>query len=174
MELLVPLLLAFVVGGVGYVFGNHVAAKRNRKVEDKTPPVIPQIGRADLRDLETRILSRLSSLPSDVVISVTNTANTHKGKLGELVGYVSIKGEYDRIIPLGNIVDFIGIKFPTSTTPGRIDFIDIKTGSAARLSREQSQLKKLLVSKAVSFRTVRIDDIEGLDVAEKDSTTPDS
>ncbi len=166
MEILVSAVMV-IAGWLGaYLW--HASKRKRTEVSNNTTSIT-----VDTSGLEKRLSSQIAKIPTEVITSVTNTTNTHKGKLGELVGYISIKAEYDRIIPLGNIVDIVGIKFPTSTDPGRVDFIDIKTGKEARLSLEQRNLKKVLMAKHVSFRTVRIDDIEGLDVGEKDNTSSD-
>ena len=70
----------------------------------------------------------IAEVPEKVLKSVTSSTNVKKGALGELVGYVEMKASYDRIIPLGNIVDFVGIKFDCPEEEGHVDFIDIKTG----------------------------------------------
>lgn len=112
----------------------------------------------------SQIISQLSSeiklLPNQVLQSITGSANAQKGKLGELVGYITLKADYDRIIPIGNIVDVVAIKFPEGDDPGRIDFIDIKTGKNARLSTDQRKLKTVLDEKEIYFRTIKIDDVE--------------
>lgn len=104
----------------------------------------------------------MRALPSEVMNTIIGTTNVHKGRLGELIGYVSLKAEYDRIIPLGNIVDFMGICFDKPGVPGYVDFIDIKTGETARLNKDQRALKSLLVNKQVNFKTIKIDTINGL------------
>lgn len=111
-------------------------------------------------NVDTSKLERLiDALPSQLLTSITNTSNTHKGKLGELIGYISIKGEYDRLIPLGNIVDFVGISFGTSTSPGKISFIDIKTGKHARLNADQRSLRNLIKDKKIEFIEYCIDEV---------------
>ena len=98
-------------------------------------------------------------LPEKVLQSVTGSSNTYKGKYGELIGYLSLKAEYDRVVPLGGIVDFIGIKFEDGETVGSVDFIDVKSGKSARLSPDQRKLKKLVDNNKFNFRTIKIDDI---------------
>lgn len=115
--------------------------------------------------LDTGIITRtiseqLKTLPEQITQSITGTGNTHKGKLGELIGYLQIKSQYDRIIPLGTIIDFLAIKFPDENTSGYIDLIDVKTGSAARLSSDQRKLKELIESKSFNFKTIKIDTID--------------
>lgn len=121
----------------------------------------------------SKIERLLSTLPEQITTSITNTTNGHKGKLGELIGYINLKAQYDRLIPLGNISDYIGIRFQKGDIPGSVDFIDIKTGPNARLSKDQAAFKKLLLAKAVDFKTIKIHEIEGLDVAEENPTETD-
>jgi predicted Holliday junction resolvase-like endonuclease len=117
---------------------------------------------SQLREQHIQTQKRINDMPEDLMKTLIGTLNTHKGKLGELVGYLSLKAEYDRIIPLGNIVDFVGIKFPTESSPGYVDFIDIKTGDAARLNKDQKALRSLLTNKLINFKTIKIDSSEGL------------
>jgi predicted Holliday junction resolvase-like endonuclease len=104
----------------------------------------------------------IDKLPEEILHSLTGSANTHKGKIGELIGYIQLKSEYDKIIPLGGIVDFVGIKLPDGDESGRVDFIDIKTGQNARLSKEQRAFRDILKKKEIYFKTVKIDEIDGV------------
>ena len=99
----------------------------------------------------------ITEVPEKVLKSVTSSANVKKGALGELVGYVEMKASYDRIIPLGNIVDFIGIKFGCLEEEGHIDFIDVKTGKSARLSKDQKALQQLILDKRINFVKVKVE-----------------
>jgi predicted Holliday junction resolvase-like endonuclease len=108
------------------------------------------------------ISKSINELPESVLRTLTGSANTHKGKLGELIGYLTLKAEYDRIIPLGNIVDFMAIKLPSEGNPGHVDFLDIKTGDSARLNKDQRALKSILTKKLVNFKTIKIDSIDGV------------
>jgi predicted Holliday junction resolvase-like endonuclease len=118
---------------------------------------------ADLVKQQSETINKLTSnLPESVLKVITGSSNTHKGKLGELIGYLTIKAECDRIIPIGNLIDFISIKLPTDNHPGLIEFIDIKTGENARLSREQRQFRDLIKNKQIGFRTIKIDSLDGI------------
>src|SRR5690606_3452059 len=107
----------------------------------------------NLQPLENQI----SELPNKVLQSITSSANTHKGALGELIGYIQLRASYDRIIPLGSIVDFMCIKFPEGENPGQVDFIDIKTGNGSRLSKDQRELQKLIKEKRINFVKLKVD-----------------
>jgi predicted Holliday junction resolvase-like endonuclease len=107
----------------------------------------------NMRQLEKIV----SEVPEKVLRSITSSSNVKKGALGELIGYVEIKATYDRIIPLGNIVDFIGIKFDTKDEQGYIDFIDVKTGKSARLSKDQKALQQLVSEKRINFIKVKVE-----------------
>lgn len=108
----------------------------------------------------------IKAIPTKVLQSIQSSTNTRKGALGELIGYIELEAEYDRIIPLGNIVDFMCIKFPEisktgmrtdGTIPeGRIDFVDIKTGKSARLSKDQRMLQQLIKDKKINFVKVTV------------------
>lgn len=99
---------------------------------------------------------KLESLPGRVLDSITGSISNQKGKLAELIAYLNLKANYDRIIPLGNIVDFIGITFPKEGTPGTFDLIDIKNGRSARLSEDQKQLQKLIQEQKIQFVKVKV------------------
>lgn len=119
----------------------------------------------DFTPTEKRLRELIDKIPERVTNSITGTANTHKGKIGELIGYIQLKSEYDRIIPIGNITDFVGIKFTTTNAEGKVEagyihFIDIKTGKQAKLNPDQKKFKDLLDNKSISFRVIKIDDVE--------------
>jgi predicted Holliday junction resolvase-like endonuclease len=117
---------------------------------------------SEFKHYSAQVKQELNALPEDILRSLTGSANTHKGKLGELIGYISLKAEYDKIIPLGSIVDFMCISFPTDTNEGTVDFIDIKTGDSARLNKDQRALKNLITGKKIKFKTIKIDTIDGM------------
>ncbi len=131
--------------------------KEKLSIQVDTQPFINQLN-SNSEVLKTS----LGKLPEFILNTLTGSANTHKGKLGELIGFLSIKAQYDRIIPLGNITDFIGIKLPTATNTGIIEFIDIKTGNQARLNKEQRLFKQLIINKQIGFKTIRIEELEGI------------
>ncbi len=99
----------------------------------------------------------IAELPNKILQSITSSANTHKGNLGELIGYIHLRSSYDRIVPLGNIVDFMCIKFPEGDQEGHVDFIDIKTGNRSRLSKDQKGLQKLIEEKRINFVKLKVD-----------------
>ena len=100
---------------------------------------------------------QIDKIPGKVLESITGSSNHSKGKLGELVAYLSMQADYDRLIPLGNIVDFIGIRFSTETEPGTMDFIDIKNGKKARLSSDQKALKDIIEANNITFIEYKVD-----------------
>lgn len=120
------------------------------------PP--PQVN-VDLNPLR----KELAGLPNKVLQSIQSSTNVHKGALGELIGYIQIRSSYDRVIPLGNIVDFVGIRFSREGVPGTIDFIDVKTGKSARLSKEQRNLQKLIDDKRIGFIKLKVDSVTSKD-----------
>lgn len=111
----------------------------------------------DLRPLEKKITELQEQLPSKILQSITSSTNTYKGTLGELIGYIKLHATYDRMIPIGNIVDFICVVLPTATEPGRIDFVDIKTGKSARLNPDQKALQKLIEDKKINFIKLKVE-----------------
>ena len=126
----------------------------NVVIEDKPPRIIEKHipVSPDFRALEKTI----GDLPHKVLQSLQGSTNNMKGNLGEYMSYLKLSSTYDRVICLGNIVDFICIKFPSEESAGVVDFIDIKTGTSARLSKDQTKLKKLIEAGYVNFVKVSI------------------
>lgn len=137
----------------------------SQKVENYDPfarlaelpqPPAPQVN-VNLKPMEEAI----KQIPNKVLQSIQSSVNTKKGALGELIGYIELEAQYDRIIPLGNIVDFMCIKFPDISKTGmnkdgvieegRVDFVDIKTGKSSRLSKDQRMLQQLIKNKKINF-----------------------
>lgn len=90
-----------------------------------------------------------------VLETIKGSANNLKGDLGELVGLIQLKAEYDMVMPFNGIVDFIALRFPKGDDPGVLVFIDIKTGKA-RLSKDQRNLKALIDNHRIEFKKVSI------------------
>lgn len=110
----------------------------------------------------------IEGIPNKVLQSIVSKNNNYRGDLGELVSFLKLGSIYDRVIPINNLADFIGIKFPTETEEGRIDFIDVKTGKAS-LSKDQKILKKLIEDKKINFVKFRIDINTGTDSGDTQS-----
>ncbi len=75
--------------------------------------------------------------------------------MAELLTYAELRYDYDRIIPLGQPIDFIGIK-----NNERIDFIEIKSGISYLLTPEEKHIKNLIASGRVNFRLIKVTDQE--------------
>jgi predicted Holliday junction resolvase-like endonuclease len=150
---IVSVILIFMFVALWYI--DHRATKRYIELHDpfkklveegrKAPPP-PQVN-VNMKPVEDAI----KALPGKVLHSIQSSVNTKKGALGELIGYIELEAMYDRIVPLGNIVDFMCIKFPSENNEGGVDFVDIKTGKNARLSKEQKMLQELIKSKKIDF-----------------------
>lgn len=140
------------------LWGQHKVNKRIVAESQKklTPPPAPQVN-VNLKPLQEAI----DGLPNKVLQSITSSSNTHKGALGELIGYLQLHASYDRIIPLGNIVDFVCIKLPDDKSEGHVDFIDIKTGNRCRLSKDQRALQKLIQEKKINFIKLKVETTSG-------------
>jgi predicted Holliday junction resolvase-like endonuclease len=104
----------------------------------------------------TPIKKVLDEVPAKVLETIKGSTNNLKGDLGEMIGYLKLHSSYDRIIPFGNITDFICIRFPKDGDPGTLDFIDIKTGSA-RLSKDQRSLQKLIEDKQIRLLKLKVE-----------------
>jgi predicted Holliday junction resolvase-like endonuclease len=143
LEILIPL--------AGIILGFLLVRQELRRINKVTPqtPII----NVDLGPIH----KALDQVPQRVLTAVTSSTNNLKGNLGELIGFLKLNAQYDRVIPLGNIVDFICISLPKDGKPGHIDFVDIKTGGSAKLSRDQVQLKKLIEEKKINFIKFKIE-----------------
>jgi len=141
MDLFVGCVLLFNV--VTWVILLYYMRKQKPNIINNQAPAQVNVNLKPLQDA-------IDGLPNKVLQSITSSANTHKGALGELIGYTKLHATYDRVIPLSDIADFLCIRFSTTEEDGCMDFIDIKTGKA-RLSTEQREMRKLIQEKKVNF-----------------------
>ncbi len=117
-----------------------------------------------------KLLQSMHSIPEHVLGSINGSVSNQKGKLGELIAYLNLKGSYDRVLALGSIVDFVGIRFSKNGEPGAVDFIDIKNGRSARLSHDQKELLKLIKNQQIHFIKVQVEtDVITADTIKSDS-----
>ncbi len=93
----------------------------------------------------------VQELPVKILQTIQGSINPQKGKMAELLTYAELRYDYDRIVPLGWPIDFIGIK-----NNDRIDFIEVKSGDSALLTEEEKHIKNLIQSGRVSFRLIRV------------------
>ena len=99
----------------------------------------------DLKEFDKNIGEMGKELPNKVLRSIQSGISVRKGKVGELTTLMRILAAYKRIIPLGQPVDFIGI------SDEYVDFIEVKTGAAAGLTREEREIKGLIEEGKVRF-----------------------
>ena len=130
--------IAFLIVVVAYLFGRS----HSRKPQD-----FPQ----DMIDLYRKV----DTLPMRIMQTIQGSINPQKGKMAELLTYAELRHDYDRIIPLGQPVDFIGFKNNES-----IDFIEIKSGESFVLTDEEKHIKKLIAAGRVNFRLIKITEAE--------------
>ena len=97
----------------------------------------------------------IQDLPAKVLQTIQGSINPQKGKMAELLTYAELRYDYDRIIPLGWPIDFIGIK-----NNERIDFIEVKSGVAHLLTDEEKHIKNLIVAGRVNFRLIKVSEDE--------------
>ena len=145
------------VGGVSSTLKSVVELfeKIRRELpKDVTEPVNEVLDRAlrDLREFDGNIAEMSNELPNKVLKSIQTSINVRKGKAGELATLMSFLGEYKRIIPLGQPIDFIGV------SDDYIDFIEVKTG-AAGLSPMEREIKEIIEKGKVRF-ILRKEDVE--------------
>lgn len=117
------------------------------RLHGKKPQDIP----TDLIDLYRGI----QDLPTKVLQVIQGSINPQKGRMAELLTYAELRYDYDRIIPLGQPVDFIGIK-----NNERIDFIEVKSGMNHILTDEEKHIKNLITAGRVNFKLIKISEEE--------------
>ena len=146
-QLLVTLLFGIILGMVMA----HMLRERGRrgKGEERGSPdqSAPPAASQDV----VALLDEVRKLPVRVLHTVQGSIAPKKGKVGELIFYTRLLSEYDRLIPLGQPIDFIGIKNMRS-----IDFIEVKTGSAS-LTREEAEIRRLVEEGNTRFLVMRTD-----------------
>ena len=97
----------------------------------------------------------VQELPTKVLQVLQGSINPQKGRMAELLTYAELRYDYDRIIPLGQPIDFIGIK-----NNDRIDFIEIKSGISYLLTDEEKHIKNLIARGRINFRLIKVSDTE--------------
>jgi len=132
---------------VGLIILALVVAYLLGRVHSKKPQDIPQ----DIIDLYKKV----DTLPLRILQTIQGSINPQKGKVAELLTYAELRYDYDRIIPLGWPIDFVGIK-----NNERIDFIEVKSGESFVLTDEEKHIKKLIVEGKVNFRLIKITESE--------------
>ena len=128
------------------------------RLHGRKPTDIP----TDLIDLYKGV----QDLPTKVLQVIQGSINPQKGRMAELLTYAELRYDYDRIIPLGQPVDFIGIK-----NNERIDFIEVKSGQFHVLTDEEKHIKNLIIHGRVNFRLIKIseEDIQKFVTARKET-----
>ena len=115
-------------------------------------------GRKPTSDIPTDLIDLykgVQDLPTKVLQVLQGSINPQKGRMAELLTYAELRYDYDRIIPLGQPIDFIGIK-----NNERIDFIEIKSGISYILTDEEKHIKNLIANGQVNFRLIKVTDQE--------------
>lgn len=128
------------------------------RLHGRKPADIP----SDLIDLYKGV----QDLPAKVLQVIQGSINPQKGRMAELLTYAELRYDYDRIIPLGQPIDFIGIK-----NNERIDFIEVKSGMVHVLTDEEKHIKNLIAAGRVNFRLIKVseEDISKFISARKES-----
>lgn len=153
VSVILSIITIICIAAIGYR-NNSRLLKLEKSLSNQKPPDVNI-------DFNTERLEQIiRDQPSKILQSIVNSSNTHKGALGELIGYIELRAAYDRIIPISNICDFICIKLPSDIEEGCIDFVDIKTGHKARLSKDQRALRKLIEDKKINFCTIKIENVD--------------
>ena len=132
---------------VGFVLLGLVIAYLIGKLQSRPRSDVPQ----DFIDLYQQV----NNLPLRVLQTIQGSINPQKGKMAELLTYAELRYDYDRIIPLGQPIDFIGIK-----NNQQIDFIEVKSGTSAALTEEEKHIKNLIAAGRVHFRLIKVSEDE--------------
>lgn len=132
---------------VGVVILLLIIAYLIGRVQSRQPQDIP----TDLIDL----YKGLQEIPARVLQVIQGSINPQKGKMAELLTYAELRYDYDRIIPLGWPIDFIGIK-----NNDRIDFIEVKSGETHILTDQEKHIKNLVAAGRVHFRLIKVTEEE--------------
>ena len=101
------------------------------------------------------LYKQVNNLPLRVLQTIQGSINPQKGKMAELLTYAELRYDYDRIIPLGWPIDFIGIK-----NNSHIDFIEVKSGTTHVLTEEEKHIKNLIAAGRVNFRLIKVSEDE--------------
>jgi predicted Holliday junction resolvase-like endonuclease len=130
-----------ILGALGLIYG----ITRKPQIIVQQPPEDQEL-KKELAQLPNKLLQALKSSTSNI-----------RGAMAEHISFLKLSSDYDRLIPIGNVVDFIGIKFDSKkeTFDGHIDFIDIKTGKS-RLTQDQMKVKRLADGGRTRFVKVKI------------------
>lgn len=132
---------------VGFICLGILIAYLIGRIQSKPPKQtdIPQ----DFIDLYRKV----DILPLRILQTIQGSINPQKGKMAELLTYAELRYDYDRIIPLGWPIDFIGIK-----NNDRIDFIEVKSGKFSVLTDEEKHIKNLVAAGRVNFRLIKVEE----------------
>ena len=101
------------------------------------------------------LYKNVQDLPVRVLQTIQGSINPQKGKMAELLTYAELRLDYDRIIPLGWPIDFIGIK-----NNERIDVIEVKSGNFPTLTDEEKHIKNLVQNGRIHFRLIKVTEEE--------------
>jgi Endonuclease related to archaeal Holliday junction resolvase len=118
------------------------------RLQNRSPVTPP----AELPPNLLALYQEIQNLPSRVLATIQGSINPQKGKVAELLTYAELRYDYDKIIPLGSPVDFIGVKHGD-----KIDFIEVKSGGAV-LSEEEKDIRKMIADGRVNYRLVIVRD----------------
>jgi len=160
MELAVIIGIILICIGCDGALLMHLLKRRKEKVEVCTNEdcrrEIADLAQAmavlanSVGEMGASLTSGIASLPGGVLRSIQGSINQRKGKAGELIALLNLSRDYDRIIPLGQPIDIIGIGKDS------IDFIEVKTGSSV-LTASEKHIKGLVDGGRVRFILARLD-----------------
>ena len=144
---------------LGFILAALIIAYLIGRLQSKGSSDIP----TDLIDLYKGV----QNLPAQVLQTIQGSINPQKGKMAELLTYAELRYDYDRIIPLGWPIDFVGIKNGV-----KIDFIEVKSGQSFLLTEEEKHIKNLIAAGRVNFRLIKVteEEIQNFVTAQKEKS----
>lgn len=115
--------------------------------------------RRDTREDFSKLKSELDKVPGRTLNTIQGSCSNVSGRLGELVKYLELQATYDRIIILNDIADFLVVRLPKGDDPGELTFLDIKTGSGARLNADQRAMRDMINNhkELISFKVMKVE-----------------
>lgn len=162
-------LLSLIFSIATFFLGMYLGRKDKNTEPKETPAPAPPIYLNAPNDPRIDdLIDVIHAMPQKVLESITSSANQQKGRLGELIGYLNLNSKYDRLIALRDITDFLAIRFPKDGQEGSVDFIDVKNGPNARLTKDQTILKGLIKDGKVRFYSFKIETSSGNDTGPED------
>lgn len=161
LDILIFVALLALCGFLFHTYRNQPAQNAAQAPSTDLSPLLKEI--AVMANKYNGLEDQLKTMPHKVLESLRGSASNIRGDLGEYIQLLKLKADYDIIIPIGDIIDYIGIRFDDAENgiEGKVDFIEVKTNNS-RLSHAQKRFRYLVNKNLVGFKqvTVRLNDLK--------------